>query len=1106
MMAFMIAISVSFISCKNKNVEEVASFEQIESSFSGIDFKNTLQYDHRLNAYTFRNFYNGAGVALGDINNDGLADIYFTGNLTDNKLYLNKGDFKFEDITQSAGVACTQTWSTGVAMADVNGDGWLDIFVCKSGPPLGGIRHNQLFINNGDLTFTDRATEWGVADVGLSLHAAFFDYDHDGDQDFYLLNNSNRSVGGFDLREGQRDISDPLGGNRLYRNDGNKFVDASKQAGIYTSAIGFGLGISIADVNKDGWQDIFISNDFFERDYLYINQQDGTFKESLANAMSEISMGSMGADIADINNDGYPEIFVTDMLPENLERVKTKINFESYDKYAENVKNGYHHQFNRNVLQLNMGPVPGDTTQVFFQEIGRYAGVAATDWSWGSLIFDYNNDGNKDIFVANGIAKDLLDQDYLNFYAPDVLQSANFGKDSTSILTLLDGMPSSPVNNYLFRNNGNLKFTNSAAHEGLDKPSFSNGAVYGDLNNDGALDLVVNNINQPAFIYKNLNPENNSFIQYDLRKNPNNVIANGAQVTVYASGNKYYSEISTGRGYLSSTDPRIHLGLGKATLIDSAEIRWPAGSCTYLYKQKVNQSITIQKSDAECVPCRAARLSKPVFEATHNSIHTKPVKQNDFIDFNRDRLLVDSYANRGTAIAQADVNGDGYQDLFIGGSAGIAGEIWIYNPQTEKYLMAESSQKVFETDASSEDSDAVFFDYNEDGLMDLFVASGSNIFSVGSYQLTNRLYLNQGNGNFLKSDNFIFGGTENLPTYFVKTLDFNKDGKTDLLLGHSFIPFRFGQSGSMQLLMRVEEGFVNATKQFAQSFEAAGMVTDAAIIDYDNDGDEDIIATGYWMGFGLYENRNGSYLKAIPLPGTENLSGLYNTVEVADVNHDSFPDLVVGNEGYNTLYPPSAENPWVLYVGDIDSNMNEEHVLCISKNGKEFPLAHYLDLAKQIPLVRKKAAGFNAYKSMSMVDLFGKEALAQSKRLEVTDLSSAVILNESGKRFSMIPLPSEAQFTKIYSILVTDYNSDAIPDLIIGGNNKLAKPEWGIQSASCAVLLKGEGNGEFTEVSPYIAGLFETGEIRQILEEKNSDKTGLIFLINNKSIKTYKVK
>lgn len=1094
------------LACSKPNPKKSPGFIRIDNQDSGIDFSNDLTYTSRLNTYTFRNFYNGAGVALGDINNDGLPDIYFSGNQVDNKLYLNLGNFHFQDITVKAGVNCPNTWSTGVSMADVNSDGWLDIFVCKSGPPLGGIRHNQLFINNGDLTFTDKSVEWGVADSGLSLHAAFLDYDKDGDQDFYLLNNSNRSVGAYDLREGQREINDPFGGNKFYRNDGNKFTDVSTEVGIFTSAIGFGLGVAVADINKDGWQDLFVSNDFFERDYLYINRKNGTFQESLSEYMNEISMGSMGADIADINNDGYPEIFVTEMLPERLERKKTKISFESYDKYISNQKSGYHRQFSRNVLYLNRGPHPLDSQQVFFHEIGRYAGVAATDWSWGSLIFDYDNDGFKDIFVANGIAKDLLDQDYVNFKAPSITQSSGFGKDSTDIIDLINAMPSEPIDNYLFKNTHNLKFNNTTSLEGLNIPSFSNGAVYGDLNNDGALDLIISNINQQAFIYKNVNPLGNNFLHFDLRYQQNKVIAVGSQVTIYSKGNIFYTELSASRGYLSSTDPRVHIGLGRVNRVDSIEIKWPNGLCTYLYDQPVNKNIQLVQSSENCQVCfEKSNIEEPLFKSIDIGLESKIIHQSGFIDFNRDRLVMEAYSNRGTAIAQGDINSDGHMDIFLGGAAGNPGELWFYDSRTNRYKMLLLTKEVLDSDAAFEDSDAIIHDFNQDGYQDLFVASGSNIFSEGSFQLLNRLYLNNGKGELVKKENFVLGGSEGIPTNFVKSFDFNLDGFTDLLLGHSFRPFNYGYSGSLEILAGSKDGFINVTKQYGPFFKEVGMVTDAVIIDYDNDSDLDIILCGHWMGLRLIENINGTFTKDVPLPGTESFSGIYNALETADFNNDGFIDLVAGNAGTNRLYDPDIQNPWFLYVGDLDGNSNDEQLLCISIDGKQYPVNQYLDLAKQIPIIRKRTSGFNAYQGKSVNELIESKLLLNAKKLKVTDLSSAVFLNNKDRMFSKINLPADAQLTSIYALLINDFNEDGINDLILGGNEMIAKPEWGIQTASNSIALKGHGDGSFETVSPYIAGLFVDGEIRRIIEQKHQAQSDILFLINNQPIKTYKL-
>lgn len=1098
-------LMVGCASKKDSNLNTPPLFEEIAGSSSKIVFENELQFTEEFNTYTYRNFYNGAGVAVGDLNNDGLIDIYFCGNQVDNKLYLNKGDFEFEDITDNAAVRCANVWSTGASIADVNGDGWLDIYVCKSGPDKGANRNNELFINNGDLTFTEKAQEYGIADKGLSNHATFFDYDKDGDLDMYLLNNSMRSIGVYDLREGQRNIRDSLGGNKLYRNDGGHFTDVSEQAGIYGSSIGFGLGVTVSDIDKDGWQDIFVSNDFFERDYLYINNRNGTFKETLETHLSEISMGSMGADIGDINNDGYPEIYVTDMLPESDARIKSKTQFESWDKYALNIKKGYHQQFTRNVLQLNNGPTPTDNSKsnVHFSEIGRFSGVNATDWSWGALILDVNNDGLKDIFVANGIYKDITDQDYINYYAHNNEFIAKGKKDSLLLTRLIEAIPSNPIANYMFSNNGDLTFTNRAKEWGLDQKVFSNGSAYADFDNDGDLDLVVNNINSPALLLANRSESinKNNFLQINLvGRNPNK-FAIGAQVSIYHDGNIFYQEQNSVKGYLSTVDHRVHFGLGQIQNADSLVVLWPGGQKTIRKSIAVNQMVTLYEKDAISIPVtRDKDILPTVFSKIINpDISSVTHRENDFIDFDRDRLLIQMLSTEGPHLCVGDVNNDGLDDFFLGGAKGFPGQMYL---QTLSGFVRINDQ-VLQKDKLSEDMDCEFFDADGDGDLDLYVASGGNEFSSNSDALLDRLYINDGGGSMTKNlESFPSGARKS--TAFVKTLDYNGDGNIDLLLGTRLRPFLYGVPVDVSLLENIGNlKFKDVTVSVAPQFKNIGMTTDANIYDYDNDGDSDIMIVGEWMAPKLFENTQGIFSLS-ESSQIDNLKGLWRTIEAGDFNQDGYMDLILGNQGLNNRFSASMAKPMTMYVNDFDQNGSAEQIICYFNGDKSYPIHQLTDLIKQLPGLKKKFKQFALYEEQTIHDIFSPSQLKNAIQLEVTSLATTLLINDKNGGFTTQALPAQTQFSPVYAIYVEDFDGDERLDIILGGNLSQSKPELGVYKASHGTYLKGNGNGTFNSVSSKESGIFSKNDIRDIKSINIKSEKTVIFANNNSNIEIFK--
>ncbi|MGD0756194.1 MAG: VCBS repeat-containing protein, partial [Bacteroidales bacterium] len=1034
-------------------------FLLLDKKRTHIDFVNQVDYTEEYNTYTYRNFYNGAGVGIGDFNNDGLPDIYFCGNLVGNKLYINKGNFVFEDVTERAGVDCAGSWSTGVSIADINGDGWLDIYVCKSGNPNSKNRHNELFINNGDLTFTEKAAEYGLDVLGLSNHAAFFDYDHDGDLDCYLLNNSFQSVTDFDMKPGQREIRDTLGGNKLYRNDNGHFVDVSKEAGIYGSKIGFGLGVTVGDVNRDGWPDIYISNDFFERDYLYINNKDGTFTESLENQMREISLGAMGADMADINNDAYPEIFVTEMTPEGNARQKTKALFESWDSYQKKLTSGYYRQFARNTLQLN-------NRNGTFSEIGRLSGVSTTDWSWGALIMDLDNDGWKDIFVANGIFKDLLDRDYLNFYSDPSVMRSMIKTEKKAILKIIDMIPSVRIPNYAFHNNKDLTFTNLSESWGLNTPSFSNGAAYADLDNDGDLDLVVNNVNMPPFIYRNetnKKPESN-FLMLTLKGSGKNTEAIGAEVTLYYGGKINYQELMPMRGFQSTVDNRLHFGLGAAPKIDSMVVDWPDGKCTILRDVVANQFLKLDQKDAVgSSEITTGKKVIPVFQKVEKiaGLDYKH-KENDYNEFERDRLLFQMVSNEGPHFAVGDVNGDGLDDIYICGAKDSPGALYV---QDRNGHFKKTNEELFEADKICEDTDCAFFDADGDGDLDLYVASGGNQFPSSSSALADRLYINDGKGHFTKSDQILPAGKYE-STSCVRPADFNKDGSIDLFVGIRLRPFEYGLPANGYLLQNDGHGnFRNVTAKIAPGLLNLGMITDMVWADVNNDGYPDMVIVGDWMPVKIFINENGIFKDESEQYGLSNTEGWWHSIVAKDLNGDGKVDFILGNHGLNSRFKASVSKPVTMYVNDFDLNGSIEQIICTYNGDKSYPMAMKDDLVKQIPSLAARFKKFDDYKDATIEDIFSPDILQRSVKLTARYMESCVMINMGNGTFRLTPLPVEAQFSPVYAICAEDFDHDGICDILIGGNQYRAKPETGIYDASYGLFLKGDTGGTWKSVS-----------------------------------------
>lgn len=1088
--------------CQNEPQEETKDtlFTALSPEETGVQFVNTVVNQKNFNIFKYRNFYNGGGVAIGDINNDGLADIYMTANMGPNKLFLNKGNFNFEDITESAGVAGNKPWSTGVNMVDINNDGLLDIYVSNAGNMEGDNHDNDLYINNGDLTFTEKAKEFNLADTGFSTHASFFDYDKDGDLDAYILNNSNipvSSLGYAEQREQRAQDWENVPkifrgvGDMLLRNDGDTFTNVSDEAGIYGSLIGFGLGVMISDINHDLYPDIYVSNDFYERDYLYINNQDGTFTEEIKNWTSHLSLSAMGIDMADINNDGLADVFITDMLPDGDQRVKSVMEFDGYDVFKLKQSKDFYQQYIQNTLQLNNG-------NGSFSEIAYYSGVSATDWSWAGLMFDMDNDGYRDIYVTNGINHDLTDLDFVDFLANEIVQKMALTGKKEAIDSIINKMPVVPLPNYAYQNNKDLTFKDRAVDWGLAEPSRSNGAAYGDLDNDGDLDLVVSNVNMEAFVYKNNTSErkNHNYLKIKFKGKDGNLFGIGTQVKLFLGDKTYFQELVPFRGFQSSMEYPMTIGLGETKTIDSLHVIWPDDSFAKLENVAVNQTLKLTQADAtqKYVVQKESKPKTLLSEVDSWKLYAH--KENNYNDFNYEGLIHQQLSQEGPALAVADVNNDGRDDIYVGGASGQPGVLYIHIGSGK---LKPSTEAPFKTDAAFEDTAAAFFDVDGDGDLDLMVGSGGN--DVEGEKLENRLYLNNGRGDFSKSDTPIPFTGDNVSV--IAPNDFDQDGDVDVFIGSRSVVGTFGVSPSHIFLENEGKGtFKNSTERIAFHTKKAGMITDAVWTDVDGDDKKDLITVSDWGTPKVFRNtgrRLSNYESNL-----DSLHGWWGVIKETDIDNDGDIDFIIGNQGKNAHYIPKKGNPMKIWINDFDDNGTIEQIMTQNINGKDYPLHQKKELVSQLVSLKKRNLKASDYAKRTIQELFSKEVIEVSdvKQAEIT--ASIVAINEGNGKFTIQELPERAQLSCICGIESIDINNDGYQDLVMAGNNHEYKPQYSRLDAGYGDVLLNDGNNNFQWQDYKTSGFFVKNEVKHIKEFKDKNGKKYLFLaINNETPKVF---
>ncbi|MBX3255521.1 MAG: VCBS repeat-containing protein [Chitinophagaceae bacterium] len=1042
--------------CRQSSLNNEYLLELLTPDETGIHFSNEIQEDEELNILTFEYFYNGAGVGIIDFNKDGLQDIFFTSNMGESSLYLNNGNFKFTDVTKESGIHTAGKWASGVSVVDINQDGFPDLYICFAGPWSTDRRANELYINNGDHTFTEKAVQYGLADTGHSVQSVFFDYDCDGDLDMYLLTNITDETGPNVIRA-KRVHGEMANTDRLYRNNGNgTFTNVSTEAGITIE--GYGLGVAVCDLNEDGWPDIYVSNDYLSNDLLYINNRNGTFTDHASTVFRHTSYSAMGNDVADYNNDGRLDICVVDMLPPDNFRKKMMFGSTPYDRYRSELQYGYSPQFMRNTLQLNRGM--GKDGLPAFSEISQLAGVDATDWSWSSLFADLDNDGWRDLVITNGYPRDITNRDFINFRAQQLMKMNYNESVSKRNMTALKELDGAFLPNFVFQNQKDLTFKDRSAEWGFTQKAYSSGAAYADLDNDGDLDIIISNTGLPASVYRN-NAERNEthhYLKVQLQGDAGNRQGLGAKLKLYANDLRLYHEHYPVRGYQSTMEDIVHFGLGKQTKIDSLRLVWPDGKSQLLYDINADQVLRVSYADSSFDTAVEKPDDSPLLFMQANKKYNIAFKHKEtpYTDFNIQPLLPHKFSQSGAGLAVGDINGDGREDFFAGGGYNQPGRLFFQQPDERFISRPLVSEKKIE-----EDMGALFFDADNDGDLDLYVVSGGNEFDSGSPYYQDRLYINDGKGVF-SLDKDALPGSMNVSGSCVVAADFDKDGDLDLFVGGRITPQHYPDAGRSRILENNKGVFTDVTNKKAPELGSIGMVTAALWTDMNNDGNIDLIVVGEWMPVTVFMNTNGRFTNVTDQLGLTHTVGWWNSIQGTDFDQDGKTDYILGNLGWNSRFRTSPENPLEIYTSDFSGTGTRDPIITYSQGGNSYPIHPRDDVMQRLPVLKKKFQSYKDYANATIKDIFAPEVLQKAMHLQANIFSSVYLHNNGSEPWQFTALPVEAQFAPIFGLLCNDYDNDGFKDVLLTGNWYATEVISGQYDACKGLFLKGDSKGGFT--------------------------------------------